>query len=223
MFFKRLLTKDFINIFLLMLLIYTFFIILFFWLTSLDWKGSHTDVEHLHAVSLILLTFLLVVVAWHQLEQLLSTSIKEQISTQGDFLLRIINQLSSDPIIKAIQILHRLRLEAEIKFYKGSIKVTDEIAHNIYNMRDDINHIKSFIYLKNFLDYLEHIAYLCNKGYVTEKDITCCLDERITTYYKEFEQLIKYYQSKNKDNQPYTELETLQKNINMRSTTTHKT
>lgn len=167
------------------------------------------NIEKLYYASLIILTFLLVWIAWVQLSKLHSTS-------QSDFLLRIINHFSDKSILQALKIIHRIRLQAERIYIHEPDKITKTIAMNISDMRDNPNNINEYFFLKNFLDYLEHIAYLCNQGAISIEDVENCIGERISWYYYFFEDLINRFKSldpKNSDKM-YIELKKLVDRIN---------
>ncbi len=170
------------------------------YLNTNTYMFSLSNIEKLHYASLIILTFILVLVAWVQLSKLHSIS-------QSEFLLKVFNHLSDPTIIKALKILHIMRLKATKKC-KDDINNTDKdinkkISLKIKKLRKKEQFAKKFIYLKNFLDYLEHISYLCIQGEISQEDIRKCLDERITTYYNFYEDLILFYQDKNQKHKPY--------------------
>lgn len=161
---------------------------------------GYNKLEALYYASYIILTFILVCVAWVQLSRLHSIS-------QSDFTLRILNELNGESVLNALRIIHELRLEAEKENGDKSDKNSSTIARKIRNMRDDNSKIKKFIYLKISLDYLEHISYLCNRGQISLEDIKGCIGEPIIDYYNFYQDLIVYYKSRsqNKEPPPYKE------------------
>jgi hypothetical protein len=182
-----------------------------FWLTNLNIESNmQTDINKLYCATLIILTFILVCVAWIQLHKL-------QRISQSDFLLKIFHHLSDNSIIKAMKIIHRLRLNAEDEIRKRkdytSTAITEDIRSKIRELRFNSELISEFIILKNFLDYLEHIAYLCNKKEISIEDIEKCLSERLSTYYDYYEDLIEFYREANPNHNPYKSLEILVKNF----------
>ncbi len=185
-----------------LLIIYVFFLTFLTFLTNF----RVNNLESLHYATLIILTFLLVLVAWVQLSKIHSVS-------QSEFLLKVFTHLSDESIIKAMKILHRLRLETEDECKNDNLsipkKINEKISKKILELRGDYILVNNFIYLKNFLDYLEHISYLCEEGEISRDDIQSCLDERIRTYYAFYKDLIEYYKDKNPQYRPYQSFESL--------------
>ena len=187
----------FISVFAWTISISVLFVLVCFWLTDLNIVSfRQTQIDRINSASIIILTLFIVWVAWIQLSHLRKIS-------QSDFLIKIINHFSDKSIIQALEIVHRIRLESENENGQHSDKHTSFIAKRIREIRDDPNNINEYLLLKSFLDYLEHIAYLCNENYISIKDIENCIGERICDYYDYFRDLINYCKStqiRNKDN-----------------------
>jgi hypothetical protein len=211
-----------ISVILITISISALFVAICFWLTDLDIHPVENStmpiIDKINSASIIVLTLLIVLVAWFQLEKLKDISKKDLNVTESDFLLRIINHFSDKSIIQALEIIHRMRLDSENKNGHNSDTHTSFIAKEIRDIRDDPNNIGEYMLLKNFLDYLEHIAYLSNEGYISIKDIENCMGERITDYYDYFRDLINYFkfiQPSRKDN-IYKQLKLLVDTLNLR-------
>lgn len=122
----------------------------------------------LHGYSILLLTVALIIMIYIQSKALIKTS-------KGDFLAKIDSKFHSKQTLKARNVIHRyycetykdgighLRHKAVIrKRIRQLIREQDEQEEQ--GKRDD------YMYLLNFLDELESIAYFCNQDYASTKD-----------------------------------------------------
>lgn len=146
-------------------------------------------------------TGLIAWVAWIELSHL------ENIG-QNDFLLRIDDRYGSKEIVEARTIIHKLSLDApEIEICYDSH--VDAIGQKIKEMEINKKSPKKFVYLLNFLDFLETIAYFVKKEALKSEDLEELLGESLTYYYDIFCPLICSRREKHKKNSYYRELENL--------------
>ena len=167
------------------------------------YDDKNHDIIELHAAVLIILTFSLICVAWIQLRGINKTS-------KGDFLLRIDDRYGSLEIIKARIIINRLYYKTRAKDISSEShikKIAEEIKKLGENEDCEEKKNEDFIYLLNFLDFLETVAYFSNKDYISQKDINELLGNSLNYYYKVFKQWICYRRCKYDDKTYYCELE----------------
>ena len=162
------------------------------------------NIHKIYSACLIILTFILVCVAWIQL-----TGIKR--ISKADFLLRLDERYSSLEIIKARAIIHRLHCLVKTPEISDETRI-QRIAEEIKNIGQ--NHMDSleFTYLLNFLDFLETLAYFCNRGYISVDDVDDLIGNSMVFYYKVFKKWI-YYRKEKYNNDFYCELKKVIKKI----------
>ncbi|MCZ4682685.1 DUF4760 domain-containing protein, partial [Legionella pneumophila] len=152
------------------------------------------------------LTLIIVCVGWLQFGDLNKT-------TKGDFLLRIDERFGHETIIKARAIIHKFYCETyDENICKETHRriIGEKIMEIILVKKQSTN----FIYLMNFLDFLETIAYFTNKNYMSEKDIKELLGGSIPYYYEVFKPFINYRRAKYNSENYFCELERLIYKIN---------
>lgn len=134
---------------------------------------THQPIIEIHALSIIILTIVLVMIAWIQSKEILKTS-------RGDFLMRIDDRYGSPDIIKARKIIHDIYLQEipneddkKNNPTKWKDMQQDRMSIIIVKMEEDKSAYKSeeFICLLNFLDFFETIAYFCNKGDISSQEV----------------------------------------------------
>jgi hypothetical protein len=153
-----------------------------------------------YGVSLIILTFSLVCVAWFQL-----ALIRKQ--AKADFLLRIDNRYGSKSIIKARSIIHRIYIHQEQSTCKH---IQDKVlSEKIVELYWDKESYEDFICLLNFLDFLETIAYFSNNDHVDLDEIEKLLGGSLIYFYKIFTPLINFLRVRYEDNDYFNQIETL--------------
>ena len=144
-------------------------------------NGKVTIITELYDISLVVFTFILICVSWIQLSNLYN------ISTE-DFLLRIDDRYGSESIIKARAIIHKIICKTRQENSEINIeKIQDEIEA----IEENEEKAEDFMYLLNFLDFLETIAYFGNKEFISIIDIKELLGDSLLHYYGVFERLIK--------------------------------
>lgn len=202
---------------LLFLIIFSLFLYYVFFQEgfSLLNNKENGDITDFHSIMIIFLTLALVWVAWIQLGSLNKTG-------KSDFLMRIDDRYGSEPIIKARAIIHRLYLstkndgeeisdEIHLKRMAGEIKKIGQGKDSSENSSKGSS--EDFLYLLNFLDFLETIAYFANRNDISKNDVNELLGGSLTYYYKVFEPWIYYRRGKYKDSSYYFQLEKLVKKI----------
>lgn len=156
-------------------------------------------ISQLYDASLIILTILLLFVAWIQLKGIKDIG-------RADFLLRLDNRFGNKSIIKARYIFHKIYLETKDVDICEDVHIK-KIQEKIKEIGQDVNRTKDFAYLLNFLDYLETVAYFSNRGHVMPEDVNNLLGGTIGYYYKVFSAWISYRRNKYKDDCYYRELQ----------------
>lgn len=178
------------------------------------WEHNANDntVILLYSISIILLTIIIILIAYNQLNHLNLTAKKSQDTNKNDFLLRIDNKYTSPEIIKARAIINQYYIATKyhmgkekqwIKDYsdKNQIEkkriemVADEIE-SLGKNSDVEQNSERHMYLLNFLDFLETIAYFCNQKAVDERQVSALLGDSLCFYYDIFENWIKHRQKK---------------------------
>jgi hypothetical protein len=166
-----------------------------------------------HAIFIVGLTFLLVIVAWVQLQK-----IKE--AARADFLLRVDDRYGGELTVEARTIIHIFYRDADKLCEKKELITEDARIRHIQSKIKELGQSKNeddckkFVCLLNFLDFLETIAYFCNHEHLAKEDINELLGGTLTFHYKVFESWICYRRCKYKDEKYYIELEKLVKNEN---------
>lgn len=166
-------------------------------------KANH--VSDWNDVAIIFLTLIIVCAGWMQLKNLNQT-------TTSDFLLRIDERYGSPEILKARVIIHELYCLT----YQDEIDINihiNKIAKKILTMKNKVDSSTNFIYLYNFLNFLETIAYFANNNYISNVDVDELLGGSLKYYYLVFKLLIEDKRKKYQSDYYYCELETLAKRI----------
>ncbi len=149
--------------------------------------------------SLIILTALIVYVAWVQLSGMSKTA-------KSDFLLRIDERYNSKEILRARTIINNIRCKIK-KGNSDKEELNNEIAKKIMSMRDEEGKSEEYISLENYLSLLETIAYFTNEEHLSSEEFEKLLGEAIIGDFIKFKELISYYIKK--DKYAYSELITL--------------
>jgi hypothetical protein len=160
---------------------------------------SDNSIIALNAGLIIILTLIIVIVAWIQLGSLSRTS-------KSDFLLRIDERYSSVNSVKARTIIHEFYCDAQTDELHYDI-VIEKISNRIKDVEFKKEESKDFIILINFLDFLETISYFCNKKYISDRDVNELLGCSMNYYYKIFKPIIYARRSKYNDPRYYCEIE----------------
>lgn len=172
-------------------------------------QSSDSLPVELNAAFAIGLTFILVLCAWIQLQGLRRLE-------RSKFLLQIAEQYSSQQIIKARQIIHKLYRNSkknhpeyiELDHRKAMAK---EIV--ILSNGDAGENIEDYVYLLSMLDFLESVAYMANKDGSKSKDLEEMLGNSISFYFEIFKSKIEDRRTKYKNNTYYSEFEKLNDKI----------
>jgi hypothetical protein len=145
----------------------------------LDFNIEKSDkIVDVNAAVLIILTFLILCVAWIQLDGIAKIS-------KADFLLRIDDRYGGKDIVEARIIIQEFFCQT----YKEGISKEyhiELVANKIQGLRLNINKASDYVILINFIDYLETVAYFCNQNMISEKDVTELVGSSITYYFKVF-------------------------------------
>jgi len=111
-------------------------------------------------------------------------------NTQAEFLLKIDERWTSSEILKAREIIHGLYLTV-YKDEQGRKKPMEEVyeilGQKIKGMAENQQEKSDFIYMLNFLDFMETIGYLCEKNHITWNSLDAlCGESLVFNYYKIF-------------------------------------
>lgn len=148
---------------------------------------------------LCFVTFALFIVGWRQLIQMGKTS-------RADFLLQLDKRYSSPEIMEA-----RISLQELIS--KSGQKTPLEIAKILVDEMDNLNEktdresCKKFIFLRNFLEFLETVAYFGNKGFISSEEINELIGATLCFNYDIFKRWIYQHRGKPGNKKYCSELE----------------
>ncbi len=129
-----------------------------------------------HAIGIIALTFILVMIAWIQLDGIKKTA-------HGDFLLRLDESFREGVVLSAIKIIYLLDRESKASCDVHEIRnlrcgncenvVTEEMKTNLMRIYESTNpeDIHRRLKLSLYLDHLETMAYFVNNEFLTIEDI----------------------------------------------------
>jgi hypothetical protein len=148
-------------------------------------------------------TVILAFMAWSQLESL-------QRQNKGNFLLHIDERWGNPEIIKARVLIHEL--------YRGIYannpnRPTDwkhkAIGQEIITLSEDASKKEDFIYILNFLDFMETIGYIAVHDHVSYKELDALCGESLIFNYRIFKHYIVHKRTKHDNKEFYKNFETL--------------
>lgn len=208
---------------LLMVLIVLFFI--FEWKDIIDSYSSntliHTPNEELTLWLYFLTgagTVLLAGIAWVQFGP-----IKQNI--KGEFLLRIDEQWGSNEAIKAKTIIHQIYIETQRKHPKvatAPLNLHSLMGIEIINLSCNIKHAEDFIYVLNFLDFMDTIGFLYIKEFVNADDLNALCGEALVFNYEIYQPYIIHKRDKHANPKFYENFEKLYKELNKKADSSNK-
>ena len=182
---------------------------------------GHSDsyIVQLNAFFLILITAIIARIAHTQLKAMNDASQGMGETSKTDLLLRIDRRYCSEENVKAKAIIHQLYAkEKKAHEEKGKPERIKDVSEKIMAMRleTDEKSTKDFAYLVNFVDFLETVAYFCNKDFIDSCDVKSLTGESIEYYYKIFEKWIKHCEGKYGSLKKFANMEwsNMQENIN---------
>jgi hypothetical protein len=162
-------------------------------------------IESLHDASLIVLTFIIACIAAYQLSGIIETG-------QASFLLEIDKRYSDPSIIRARNIIHvtyRKSVETHPKYSEDehSRYIGEEI--NNLGSKNDKDGCEEYVYLLNFLDFLETLSLFVNRGHISINDVNDLMNQSMIYYFIIFEKRIRERRKKYNDDSFYREFEIL--------------
>ncbi len=165
------------------------------------------EIELIHNIDLLLLTFGILYAAWTNLDSMNKTSAGMAKTARNDFLLRFDNRYCNKESLEVKTILHRIYLNTKKpkKNYSCSEKHIATISDKVKDMAKSNREqdIKDFIILINFLDSLETIAYFVNNNDdIKIENIEEFLGQSIIYYYLIF--ITWIYENLRIDNRNYS-------------------
>jgi len=148
-------------------------------------------------------TLALAIIAWHKL-----TGIKEQ--SEAQFLLQIDKRWSSKEILDARKTLHGIYREAS-QNKEISKDILSEIGKKIIRMSesDKEDEQNKFIELLNFLELMESVGYLCEKGHVKAEDLDSLFGESLEFNFEIFKPYISHKRKKHGKDEFFSKFELL--------------
>lgn len=163
-------------------------------------KYHDHEIVNIYNIEIIILTALVVAIAYIQLNAIHKTSEANKDINKSEFLLRIDERLGKTNILKARKVIHEIFVE---EYRKKDSSVTYEIALN--RVADKIVEMskekaEDFIYLYNLLEFLETIGYFYHRDKVTKPEVKELFGESITFYAAVFK---LYIESRQKHNKSY--------------------
>lgn len=179
----------------------------------IDLHGEHyfgdgdSNIVKINAASIIILTALLLLVAYWQLEHILNQIKDQKDIAQSQFLLKIDERFGSSNIIKAKAILHKIYLKTKNKNEISGKIHTNEMGRTI--VRDSPDQSEDFTYLMGLLNLLETLSYFANMGKINKKDVQDLLQGSLFYYYDVFEAWIYERRNKYHDKLYYDEFKKL--------------
>ena len=172
---------------------------------GLNSEKDDTSIKVFQAVAIVVFTGFLLIFAWVQAHAIRSQTKKTSKTSKADLLLRIDREYGSSNILEARIILHEFHCQVFDKKITSNNR-NQMIGDLINDMRNKENQAKDFMYLHNFLDFLETGAYFCNKKDIFEKDMRELIGDLIG-YYTMFEKLISSLRREAGDKGLYKEIE----------------
>lgn len=188
-----------------------------FWILHENISSNISDVHHIesfHDASLIILTFVIACVAWIQLHGIIKTG-------RADFLLQIDKRYGDPAIIRARKIIHLIY--RKLKNENSNLtepQYCELLAQEINSLaegktrKDDID----YVYLLNFLDFLETISLFANNGHISVDDINDLMNQSLGFFFTIYEIRIRERRRKYKDDSFYQEFECLIKKLRCKKT-----
>lgn len=168
-------------------------------------KNLELAAEHFNAAAIVILTLIIFCAGWIQFKDLNKTS-------KGDFLLRIDEKYGQPENIKARTIIHKYYCLTKDEYSDVTTHVR-KMSVMVKQTKYKFEEAENFVYLLNFLDFLETISYFANHDYISEKEVNELIGCSLKYYFCVFDDLIKERRLKYKSNNYYCELEALAKKI----------
>lgn len=173
-------------------------------------NGNKEDsIVDINALAIIILTIALVTIAWIQLSALNKI-------TKSDFLLRITERYGSPELLEARRIIQEFYIETKEEKITYNDHI-DKIANKIKELgKANGNYeTKNFIYLINFLDFLETVAFFYSEDQneITQNQVHDLLQHSLVYYFKVFKPWIYYRRLKFNDPEYQRPLENLSRKI----------
>ncbi|KTD48122.1 hypothetical protein Lrub_1486 [Legionella rubrilucens] len=172
-------------------------------------KNTYNNIGDWHNIIIIFLTLIIVCAGWLQFQNLNRTS-------KSDFLLRIDERFSSPEILKARTIIHEFYCLTNHKDIDIN-KHIEKISKLVSNTKKRAGDSEKYIYLSNFLNFLESISYFANNNYVSIDDLDELLGGSIKYYYLVYKLLINERREKYNSEYYYCEIQELAIKLHMRN------
>ncbi|MCL9685835.1 DUF4760 domain-containing protein [Legionella maioricensis] len=176
----------------------------FFIFPSGDKPSEH---NFLYYIISLAITFIIVLIAYTKSKEALKQS-------RTNYLLKIDERFCSHEIIKAREIIHEhyLAIQQENKEIEIDA-LKHELGKKIIVISRDVNSKEEYIYLLNFLDFLETIGYLYVQKAVTIPELNELLGNSIVYFYEIFHPYIKHRRNSKADQKFYSQFEQLYKSV----------
>lgn len=176
-------------------------------------KNNSNDIHNITTINdaaIIILTFIIACIAWYQLKGLINTG-------RAEFLLEIDKRYGGDPaILEARKIIHSIYIKVKKKHPQASEEEYSQyMAEEICKLGDSKSKKGGieYVYLLNFMDFLETISLFTNRNHVDIDDIKDLMNQSLEFFYTIFHLRIKERRRKYKDESFYSEFETLTRKL----------
>ncbi|MEE9451883.1 MAG: hypothetical protein V3V61_03895 [Gammaproteobacteria bacterium] len=177
----------------------------FLWWMIINTSEEDVSIKVIYAVAIVVFTGLLLILAWYQANEIRFQAEKISKTSRTDLLLRIDREYGSPKIIEARIILHEFHCQVFDKKITSNNR-NQMIGDLINDMRNKEKQAKKFMYLHNFLDFLETVAYFCKKKDISEDDVRELIGP-LRGYYTMFEKLISSLRREVGPRELYKEIE----------------
>jgi hypothetical protein len=141
---------------------------------------------------------------------------------KGEFLLRIDEQWGSNEAIKARTIIHKIYIETQRDPKDSPLEHHSLIGREIIKLSCDLDHAEAFIYVLNFLDFMDTIGFLYIKEFVNADDLNALCGEALVFNYEIYQHYIIHKRDKHGNPKFYKNFEKLYKKLNEKTDSSNK-
>ncbi len=192
------------QLFIFLVVVSVLLLIFFHFFTQ--WNDAHTsNYLEINALFLIVLTAILILVAYTQLSSLNKTA-------KADFLMRLDQRYGSIEIIRARQIIHRFyRKTKDNNPHAPEVVHWNEVGKEIdlLSRAPDFQSQREYVYLLNLLDFLETMAFYANHDYIEPTELDDLMGISIRFFHTIFKPRIDDRKGKYGEKDFYKEFEIL--------------
>lgn len=143
---------------------------------------------------------------------------------KAEYLLKVDERWGSMEIIKARSIIHHLYLDSKRKLHITSEPDSDallrsEIGNELIRLAESTagNDPEEFLYVLNFLDFMETTGYLHTKGQLSQKDLIELFGDSVRFNYEALKPYIEYRREMHHNRSFSKEFERLYESLNVKN------